>query len=142
MSREAGLNQLLTRLHVAAGVLLDQSGQVLITDRQRATSMREYWEFPGGKLLPGESAEDALHRELMEELDVTVTNLEHFHRLEHAYPDCHVTLEFFLVDGWTGTPTGAEGQQLSWVSISGLDASLLLPADVPLIDALKARFGD
>jgi 8-oxo-dGTP diphosphatase len=141
VSRETGLTQLLPPLQVAAGILLDNSGQVLIADRQRAKSMRDYWEFPGGKLLSGESAEDALQRELAEELGISITRFEHFHSLSHAYPDTHVAIDFFLVSGWTGTPGGAEGQQLSWISIDNLDSNLLLPADVPVIDALIARFG-
>jgi 8-oxo-dGTP diphosphatase len=142
MSRETGLTQSLTHLQVAAGILLGNSGQVLITDRQRAISMRDYWEFPGGKLLPGESSEDALHRELAEELGISVTAFELFHSLQHTYADAHVAIDFYLVSAWAGTPGGAEGQQLSWVSIANLDSKLLLPADVPVIDALIVRFGD
>ncbi len=142
MSRETCLTQSLTLLQVAAGILLDDSGRVLITDRQRARSMRNRWEFPGGKLLPTESAEDALQRELFEELGISITRFEHFRSLQHAYPDTHVAIEFFLVSGWSGTPCGAEGQQLSWVSIANLDSDLLLPANVPVINALIVRFGD
>ena len=128
-------------IDVAAGILTDDLGRVLIAQRPEGTHQAGWWEFPGGKLLSGESAEDALQRELAEELGISITRFEHFHSLSHTYPDTHVAIDFFLVSGWTGTPGGAEGQQLSWISIDNLDSNLLLPADVPVIDALIARFG-
>jgi 8-oxo-dGTP diphosphatase len=124
-------------IHVAAGILIDADGRLLITDRSQATSMRECWEFPGGKLADGESAVDALRRELGEELGIAITSCDHFHSLEHAYPDSHVAIDFFLVRKWQGTPSGVEGQVLQWLRASEISPDLLLPADAPLLELLQ-----
>lgn len=101
--------------------------------------MQTFWEFPGGKLRDGESAEEALYRELMEELGISVLLNEHFHRLAHSYQDIDVDIDFFLVRKWRGNPAGLEGQALSWVNIADLQERNLLPADLPVIAALQAR---
>ena len=98
--------------------------------------MQDYWEFPGGKVDDGESNEAALCRELTEELDIRVTAVEHFHFLEHRYPDLHVAIDFYIVSGWDGEPTGREGQQLKWVPRQSLSDQRLLPADAPIIELL------
>ena len=87
---------------VVAGILLNADDHVLIADRARSTSMQDYWEFPGGKVDDGESNEAALCRELAEELDIRVTAVEHFHFLEHRYPDLHVAIDFYIVSAWDG----------------------------------------
>jgi 8-oxo-dGTP diphosphatase len=134
--RAAVLTQAKNRVQVAAGILQDNKGRVLIADRTRANSMREFWEFPGGKLLPGETPVKALHRELAEELGICVESFAHFHSLEHEYPDFVVVIDFYLVDDWSGEPAGLEGQQLSWVVTESLNADLLLPADAAVVDLL------
>ena len=136
MSRQTVLTEAINRVQVAAGILQDPQGRVLIADRVHANSMSEFWEFPGGKLLPGEAPEAALHRELSEELGISVESFEHFHSLEHDYSDKVVVIDFFLITAWSGVPSGMEGQQLSWVAATDLNADLLLPADVPVVDAL------
>ena len=99
--------------------------------------MQDFWEFPGGKLAEGESAKDALRRELGEELGIEITSCEHFHRLEHDYPDMRVVIDFFLVRKWLGTPSGVEGQAVQWFSPSEMPPELLLPADAPILEQLK-----
>ena len=99
--------------------------------------MQDLWEFPGGKVEQGESVEMALGRELAEELGIGGLETEHFQSLEHDYPDIRVSVDFFIVSAWRGKPAGIEGQQLRWVDVDKLDAGLLLPADVPIIAALK-----
>ena len=111
---------------------------MLITDRSRANAMREFWEFPGGKLASGESAEEALRRELAEELGIEVAFCDHFHSLEHDYPEMRVAIDFFLVRHWQGTPSGIEGQALQWLRPSEFSRDLLLPADVPVLEMLKS----
>ncbi len=101
--------------------------------------MQDFWEFPGGKVTQGESTADALSRELNEELGIRITALEHFFSLEHDYPDIQVAIEFFLVGEWQGTPNGVEGQSLQWVSVDDLGENELLPADQPLVEALRRR---
>ena len=136
--REAELTGGQARTQVVAGILCNANHQILITDRLRARSMQDYWEFPGGKVECGESPHAALCRELAEELGINELEFEHLQQIEHDYPDLYVTVDFFIVSAWQGTPTGIEGQRLQWVDAQELDAGLLLPADVPIIAALRA----
>jgi 8-oxo-dGTP diphosphatase len=99
--------------------------------------MREFWEFPGGKLHNGETSEAALRRELAEELGIHVDSCAYLQCTEYRYPEMHVIIDFFLVVKWTGEPTGRDGQQLDWVDARDLDAARLLPADMPVLEALK-----
>lgn len=124
-------------LHVAAGILFRDSGHVLIAERLCDGPFNGLWEFPGGKLAPGETAADALSRELAEELGIRVTDSRPLMDLFHEYPDRTVQLEFFVVSGWSGDPVGREGQQLRWVHASQLEATELLPADAPVVKALR-----
>jgi 8-oxo-dGTP diphosphatase len=124
-------------VQVAAGILRDANGRVLITDRTRAKTMRDLWEFPGGKLLPGESAEAALARELHEELGITINSYEQFHCLEHDYPDISVAVDFYLINDWSGEPSGVEGQGLRWETVDNISAECLLPADIVVLEALQ-----
>ncbi len=123
--------------HVAAGILRNEGGQVLITERTEAGPFYGLWEFPGGKIHAGEAATAALKRELLEELGIEVTAVEPFMNLTHEYPDRIVELEFFVVPAWRGEPAGLEGQSLRWVDISDLKPDELLPADVQVISALR-----
>lgn len=125
------------RIHVAAGILRDAAGQVLITERLCHGPFNGLWEFPGGKIDTGEAAAAALARELQEELGIDVTGFEPFMQLSHEYSDRKVDLEFFVVHTWRGEPESREGQGLRWVAISDLDPEELLPADAPLIPALR-----
>ncbi len=125
------------RFHVAAGILRNAGGQVLIAERIEAGPFCNLWEFPGGKIRAGESALLALKRELLEELGIEVTALEPLMNLTHEYPDRLVELEFFNVTQWRGEPAGLEGQQIRWVDIPDLRADELLPADAPVVSALK-----
>jgi 8-oxo-dGTP diphosphatase len=134
MSRQVDL-----RLQVAAGILRNSVGEVLITERIEAGPFQGLWEFPGGKIAAGESAEMALCRELREELGIEVLAQQHFQFIAHNYPDRTVELDFFFVDDWRGEPAGLEGQGLRWVSVSQLNAAELLPADAPLIEALREQ---
>ena len=122
---------------VAAGILCDSSGRVLIAERLGDGPFHGLWEFPGGKIAPGESAFDALSRELGEELGIVVTACSSFMNLRHEYEDRLVTIEFFLVTEWKRTPSGCEGQALRWVPKNSLDAEELLPADMPVVEALQ-----
>ncbi|NNC63267.1 MAG: NUDIX domain-containing protein, partial [Gammaproteobacteria bacterium] len=85
---------------VAAGVLLDSSQRVLITERLGDGPFHGLWEFPGGKIAQGESSQAALSRELTEEIGIVVTACSSFMNLRHEYPDRIVTIEFFIVDAW------------------------------------------
>lgn len=124
-------------VRVVAGILHDPHGNILIADRARAESMRQYWEFPGGKIENGEIAEDALCRELQEEIGIEVKSLRHFHALNHQYPDKLVSIDFYLVNAWHGTPVCREQQRIRWVDPLSLDDDELLPADTPVLEALR-----
>jgi 8-oxo-dGTP diphosphatase len=125
------------RFRVAAGILRDTSGRILIAERVGGGPFHGMWEFPGGKIGPEETASDALARELEEELGITLLETEYFMGLEHDYPDRSVSIDFFLVSAWKNEPRGVEGQGLMWVRVSALADHNLLPADVPVIEALQ-----
>jgi 8-oxo-dGTP diphosphatase len=123
---------------VSAGILADDEGRVLITQRLGDGPMHGLWEFPGGKIAAGESAESALVRELCEEISVDVLHYASFMSVEHDYPDRSVRLQFFIVDAWQGEAVGVEGQRIRWVLPAEIDPDSILPADKPVIAALLA----
>lgn len=124
---------------VAAGILFDSTDRILIAERLGGGPFHGLWEFPGGKIAPGESSAEALSRELAEELGIEVTACESFMNLRHEYDDRIVTIEFFIVSQWHSDPVGREGQQLRWVARDSLNADELLPADVPVVTALRRK---
>jgi 8-oxo-dGTP diphosphatase len=95
------------------------------------------WEFPGGKVEPGETAWTALVRELKEELNISATHGKPFIQLTHDYSDRVITLDVWRVDLWDGEPDAQESQTTGWYSISEMGAMPLLPADAPVLDALR-----
>ena len=123
---------------VAAGILRDAAGRVLIAERRCDGPYDGLWEFPGGKIGDGEDPAAALSRELIEEIGVTITASQPFMDLYFKYPDRSVDLEFFLVTAWHGEPAGLEGQALRWLLPSELHKVELLPADKPVIEALQS----
>ena len=127
-----------TAVRVVAGVLRDSDGRVLIAQRPAGKHMAGYWEFPGGKVAPGENGEQALARELTEELGVSLGRCRRLLQLRHDYVDRVIELDVFLVDDYQGEPTGRETQCLKWVALSELATQGLLPADRPIIDALNS----
>ena len=124
--------------HVAAGILRDAAGRILITERRCDGPFDGLWEFPGGKIGADETPRDALKRELAEEIGIEITASQPYMDLQHEYPDRTVDLEFFLVTAWRGEPQGLESQGLRWVSPSELDVDELLPADAPVASALSS----
>lgn len=125
-------------IHVAAGILRDASGRVLITERVGDSPFAGMWEFPGGKIRPGETAMSALARELHEELGIAIKECEHFMSIDHSYSDRIVVIEFYLVTGWQSVPLGLEGQAIRWIEPDMLKSDELLPADIPVLMALRA----
>ena len=122
-------------LSVVAGVLV-ADGRTLIAQRQRDQHGSGLWEFPGGKYEAGESASDALIREMYEELGIKIADLSLFSRVEHDYPERAVEIEFYRVGSWRGRPVGREGQRIKWQSIAELNQIDFLPANEPLVKAL------
>jgi 8-oxo-dGTP diphosphatase len=125
-------------VRVVAGVLRDSTGRVLIAQRPPGKHMAGLWEFPGGKVAAGESGEQALARELTEELGVSLRRCHPMLQLRHDYGDRVIQLDVFVVDDYGGEPAGREAQALKWVAASELAAQDLLPADQPIIEALNS----
>lgn len=125
-------------IDVAAGILHDEFGRVLIAQRPVGGHMAGWWEFPGGKIATAESAYEGLVRELAEEIGITVHDAREFLTTMHEYPDRSVTLHVFLVHQYSGRPMSIEGQELRWEPVDSLMAAGLLPADRPIVDALRS----
>lgn len=125
-------------LLVAAAALIDAQGRVLIARRPEGKSLAGLWEFPGGKVEDGESPEDALIRELKEELDVTVAHdaLEPIAFASHAYPDFHLLMPLYAVRRWDGAPKAIEHTALAWAAPGELKNYPMPPADAPLLARL------
>lgn len=123
---------------VAACAIVDADGRVLIAQRPEGKSMAGLWEFPGGKVDPGERPEDALIRELKEELGIVVKEacLAPLTFASHTYEDFHLLMPLYVCRRWEGTVTPHEGQTLAWVRPNRLRDYPMPPADIPLISHL------
>jgi 8-oxo-dGTP diphosphatase len=132
---EANLRLLL----VSAVALVDADGRVLLAQRPTGKPLAGLWEFPGGKVNPGETPEIALIRELSEELgiDVTASCLAPFTFASYTYPDFHLLMPLYICRKWSGIPTAREGQRLAWVRPARLGDYPMPPADPPLVAMLR-----
>ncbi|WP_339747594.1 8-oxo-dGTP diphosphatase MutT [uncultured Maricaulis sp.] len=128
-------------LYVAACALLDSDGRILIAKRPEGKPMAGLWEFPGGKIEPGETPEQAVVRELREELSVEPCErcLDPFAFVSHPYPDFHLVMPLFLCRTWDGFPQPNEGQQLAWVRKEKLRDYRMPAADISLASELRDR---
>jgi 8-oxo-dGTP diphosphatase len=126
---------------VAAVALVDNERRILLAQRPSGKTMAGLWEFPGGKVDPGETPEMALIRELFEELgiDVRLRDLAPFSFASHSYPEFHLLMPLYVCRNWSRTPTPREGQRLAWVGQEDLAAYPMPPADGPLITTLRDR---
>jgi 8-oxo-dGTP diphosphatase len=125
---------------VAACALIDVDGRVLIAQRPSGKPMAGLWEFPGGKVEPGERPEDTLIRELREELAIVVSEacLAPLAFASHAYPDFHLLMPLYVCRRWDGIVTAREHARLAWVRPDRLRDYPMPPADEPLISHLTA----
>jgi 8-oxo-dGTP diphosphatase len=123
---------------VAACALIDADGRVLIAQRPQGKSMAGLWEFPGGKVEPGERPEQCLIRELKEELGIIVREecLAPLTFASHSYPDFHLLMPLYVCRRWEGIVTAQEQQALKWVRPGDLKNYPMPPADEPLISHL------
>ncbi|MEO0937489.1 MAG: (deoxy)nucleoside triphosphate pyrophosphohydrolase [Pseudomonadota bacterium] len=124
---------------VSAVALIDVDGRVLLAQRPAGKSMAGLWEFPGGKVEPGESPEAALMRELHEELGIETWEscLAPLTFASHGYDDFHLLMPLFACRKWNGTPMPKEGQVLKWVAPRDMRAYPMPAADIPLIPVLR-----
>ncbi len=131
-------------VHVAAAVLIDSAGYILVAQRPEGKSLAGLWEFPGGKLETGETPEVALVRELREELGITVTGaqLRPLCFVSHAYREFHLVMMVYLCRAWLGEPLGFIDQPVQWCTLDELAGLAMPPADRPVLAALaKALAG-
>ena len=124
---------------VAAVALIDPDGRVLLAQRPEGKHLAGLWEFPGGKVHPGETPEAALIREHDEELgiDVVASCLAPFTFASHAYPEFHLLMPLYVCRKWSGIVIAREGQQLKWVRPTQLGDYPMPPADKPLVAMLR-----
>ena len=124
---------------VSAVALIDRDGRVLLAQRPEGKDMAGLWEFPGGKVEPGETPEAALIRELHEELgiDTWQSCLAPLTFASHSYERFHLLMPLFACRKWEGIPRAREGQALKWVRVRDLRDYPMPPADIPLIAALR-----
>jgi 8-oxo-dGTP diphosphatase len=122
-------------IDVAVGILMKPNGDVLLGQRPEGKPYAGYWEFPGGKVDPGETILEALKREFMEELGVSVLSAEEWCGVEHVYEHAHVRLHFFISREWTGEPQSLEGQAFAWQGEVSVEP--LLPATIPLLQWIE-----
>jgi 8-oxo-dGTP diphosphatase len=120
-------------IDVAVGILMRNNGEVLLGQRPPGKPYAGYWEFPGGKVEPGESILDALKREFLEELGITILSAQAWCCVAHVYPHAHVHLHFYLCQepDWQGQAQSLEGQAFAWQG--QVDLQPLLPATIPLL---------
>jgi len=126
-----------TRIEVVAAVIFNERGEFLLAQRPAGKVYAGYWEFPGGKVEPGEDAAAALKRELYEELGIEVMLAYPWLTRDFDYPHADVRLRFFRVYGWNGTLHGKELQQFAWQSARNISVAPLLPANGPILRGLE-----
>lgn len=126
-------------LLVAACALIDSDGRILLAQRPEGKSLAGLWEFPGGKVEPGETPEESLVRELHEELGITtkVACLAPLSFASHTYEKFHLLMPLYVCRRYEGIPHGREGQALKWVKPQALREYPMPPADEPLIPILQ-----
>ena len=126
-------------LIVAACALIDSDGRILLAQRPKGKSLAGLWEFPGGKVEPGETPEESLVRELHEELGITtkVACLAPLSFASHTYEKFHLLMPLYVCRRYEGIPHGKEGQALKWVKAQALRDYPMPPADEPLIPILQ-----
>lgn len=123
-------------IQVSAGIIRNEFGQIYLTQRLEGQDFAQSLEFPGGKVDAGETPEQALKRELEEEIGIVVLNTQLYERFQFEYPTKIISFFFYLVDEWIGEPFGREGQEGFWVEQRALDAGQFPPANAKLIHRL------
>jgi 8-oxo-dGTP diphosphatase len=128
-------------MHVMAGLLINADGRVLLAERPQGKHLGGFWEFPGGKVEPGELPLAALARELREELGIELRSAQPLIRVLWTYHDRRLLLDAWRVDRWDEAPQSLEGQALQWWEPAKIDPVILTPADRPILQALRLPSG-
>lgn len=124
-------------VHVAVGVIINTKHEVLISKRSAGVHQANRWEFPGGKIEQNEKPEEALYRELKEELGIDANESEFLSSIDHDYGDKVVCLHTYIINHFSGTPVGVEGQPVQWVKINDLKNYHFPEANIAIINALQ-----
>lgn len=129
------------RIHIVAAIIFNQDkSEIFITKRPDDKHKGGFWEFPGGKVEPGETIEQAMIRELEEEIGITATEQRLFEHLEYDYPDKSLKFDFICVAQFENQPYGKEGQQGLWVKIADLENYAFPEANVPILERVMKEF--
>lgn len=128
------------RVHVAVGVISDGADKILISRRADNAHQGGLWEFPGGKVETGETAEQALRRELFEELAIDIIEQQAMLTIAHDYPDKCVLLDVRWISAFRGESRAREGQPLRWVNIAVLHEFEFPAANRPIVAAIQQKF--
>ena len=123
-------------IHVVAAIIRDESGRIFATQRGYGP-YKDGWEFPGGKVEAGETPEEAMKREIREELDAEIEVGESAGRIEYDYPEFHLSMDCFFCVLLSGSLTLKEHEAAKWLTPEELDSVAWLPADLSLIDSLQ-----
>ncbi|QLB44990.1 MULTISPECIES: 8-oxo-dGTP diphosphatase MutT [Mannheimia] len=126
-------------IQVSAGIIRNEFGQIYLTQRLEGQDFAQSLEFPGGKVDAGETPEEALKRELEEEIGIQVLSAFPYENFSFEYPNKIIEFFFYLVEEWINKPFGREGQEGFWVAQSDLDEGAFPPANKELIKRLKAE---
>ena len=125
------------RIQVAAGLIFNSSKQILIAKRPKGVHFADHWEFPGGKIEPNESEEQALKRELEEELGIQILEYDHFMKFSHHYPEKTVEFDIWSVTHFEGEPQAKQSQEIKWVEISHLNQYPFPDANYKILQMLQ-----
>ncbi|EKO3799201.1 8-oxo-dGTP diphosphatase MutT [Vibrio harveyi] len=129
------------RIHIVAAIIFNQDkSQIFITKRPDDKHKGGFWEFPGGKVEQGESVEQAMIRELEEEIGITVTEQSLFEHLEYDYPEKSLKFDFMTVSQFDNQPYGREGQEGRWVDVAALLDYPFPEANVPILERVIKEF--
>ena len=123
-------------IHVVAAIITEASGRIFATQRGYG-EWKDWWEFPGGKIEPGETPEEALRREIREELDIDITVGRLLATVEYDYPAFHLSMQCYLCTLPAGTPRLLEHEDARWLTREDLDSVRWLPADESIIKQLR-----
>ncbi|OCG06613.1 8-oxo-dGTP diphosphatase [Gilliamella sp. wkB178] len=122
---------------IAVGIIRSQNCQIFITQRGEDSHLAGFWEFPGGKVEPGETPFQTLQREIAEEVDIHIHVAQFLKQFEHRYDDRDITIHAYLVEEWDGVPFAKEGQPSRWIDQEDLNADEFPDANRPIIEMLK-----